>query len=199
MAKPLIAELDGSPLPFSVLRIDRAKLYGTRRRVALDPQGRPCTKAALLPDGEVLGAGMVAQGHFTPEGGWVPRQQMVGFAPDGSLVTPQPPTLGQPFPVDGPLDPSVLLDLALETVYWLQPESDGPLLERLRAGEVFRVPFAYTTDIASRSAYLVANDEGVFALVGQTAPAPWVEAGTLFVPAEDEADEDANDLDFEDL
>ena len=47
------------------------------------------------------------------------------------------------------------------------------------------------------AAYLVANDEGVFALVGKPVVERWVEEGETFVPPE--VADDSDDLDFEAL
>jgi hypothetical protein len=48
------------------------------------------------------------------------------------------------------------------------------------------------------TAYLVANDDGVFAIVGSIAPGEWVEEAALYVPVDGE-DSDVEELDFEAL
>jgi len=181
-------------------RIDRSRIYGSRKRVALDSQGRPCTRAALTLDGQhLLGTGMLAQGHFTPDGRWVERKEMVGLSADGSVVTPAPSTLGMDQTAEGPVDPSEVLKLEMQSIYWLEPdEGCTPLVERLRAGDVFRFRFNYTASLVPGTAYLLANDEGVFALVGQSVEDRWLEMAQEFVPTEgDNSDDD--DLDFEDF
>lgn len=198
-ARPIVVTYEGETLSLTPVRVDRAKLYGTRKRLAMDGTGRLCTRAALTSDGEqLLASGMLAQGYFTPDGGWVPHKQLVGIAPDGNVVEPTPSTLGVAQAADGPIDPGELLAFELQSVYWLQPPA-GPsgLLERLKRGEVFRIPFNYATSLMAEVAYLVANDEGVFALAGQPVPLQWVDEGERFVPLE--AEDESDDLDFEDL
>ncbi len=63
MAKAIVVEHEGAVSSFAFNKIDRSRLYGRRRRVALDPAARPCTRAALTDDGALLlRSGMTAQG-----------------------------------------------------------------------------------------------------------------------------------------
>jgi hypothetical protein len=74
MAKQLVVTHAGTELAFGLTRIERSKIYGTRRRVVIDAQERPCVRAALSADGRTLiASGMTGQGHFTPDGRWVAR------------------------------------------------------------------------------------------------------------------------------
>ena len=42
MAKPIIVTLDGVESSFELSKIERSRLYGARRRQALDQDGQPC-------------------------------------------------------------------------------------------------------------------------------------------------------------
>lgn len=200
MAKPVTLLFHGSEAAFAPARIERSRIYGSRKRVAVDAEGRVCTRAALTQDGTtLLASGMTAQGHFTPDGRWVSRAEMVGLDTTGQIVELQPSTLGVPQPVEGPVDPAEVLNLSLQSVYALTPsDSAHPLVVALGKGEVFRCPFNYSAGLEVETAYLVGNDEGCFALVGRMAPAPWMAEGAAFV-AETPVDEDAADLDFDQL
>ena len=69
MARQIVVELDGIESSFDFAKLDRSKLYGTRKRVALDPDGQPCERADLTSDGAVLlRRGMTAQGYFDEAG-----------------------------------------------------------------------------------------------------------------------------------
>ncbi|MDC1528783.1 hypothetical protein N8600_06990 [Gammaproteobacteria bacterium] len=73
MAKPLVVSVDGTEASFQISRIDRSKIYGSRKRAATDGQGNLCARASLLADGsELLLPGMTAQGYFTAD---VPGQK----------------------------------------------------------------------------------------------------------------------------
>ena len=54
MAKPVLVAFGGLTTSFVPRRVERSQLYGSRKRVAVDAQGRVCTKAALTADGATL-------------------------------------------------------------------------------------------------------------------------------------------------
>ena len=199
MAKPVVVTHGSETLSFATTRVDRAKIYGTRKRIAVDARGRPCSKAQLSVDGsQMLLSGMTAQGYFTPDDRWVARNEMVGLDPDGNLVESKPSTLGVPQHIEGPVDPQEILALAVESVFFLEAEegqASTGLVKKLKAGEVLKCAFNYAAGLEVEIAYLVANDEGVFAIVGKPVKERWVQQGEVFVPPDIE--EDADDLDFE--
>ncbi len=54
MAKTINISYKGESAAFAYKPIDRAVLYGKRRRVAFDEAGNECAKASLLADGSLL-------------------------------------------------------------------------------------------------------------------------------------------------
>lgn len=198
MAKPLMVSLEGEVFSFSLSEVERADLYGSRKRVPTDGSGRTCVRAALTQDGSLLiASGMSGQGYFDAAGEFVPRGKLVGIDPQGKVVESQPSTLGLPQVLEGPVDPSMVLDLELLSVYLLTPELEGgALIDRLKAGEIYACSFNYASSLKVERAYLVANDQGLFALVGKPLTISWVEEGALFAPALEEA-ETSDELDFE--
>lgn len=198
MAKPLVVVLASETFSFGLSEVERADLYGTRQRVPTDDKGRTCSRAALTTDGSLLVAsGMSGQGYFNARGHYVPRARLVGIDAEGLVVENKPSTLGLPQALKGPVEPSELLDLELMSVYLLAPEqTDGVLLERLKAGDIYACEFNYAASLEVEMAYLVANDQGIFALVGKPLTVGWVEEGASFAPPLDET-EASDDLDFE--
>ena len=198
MAKPLIVTLGSETCSFQLREVERSDLYGARKRVPTDAQGNPCTRAALTADGGLLiAAGMSGQGYFDTQGRYVPRASLVGVDAGGMVVTSQPSTLGVPQVLQGPVDPASVLDLELLSVYLLEPDqSAGGLIERLKAGDIYACDFNYAASLEVERAFLLANEQGLFALVGKPAPSSWVEEGERFAPPV-EAAEAADDLDFE--
>ena len=67
---------------------------------------------------------------------------------------------------------------------------------RLKAGDVYACDFNYAASLEVERAFLLGNDQGLFALVGKPAQVAWVEEGARFAPPVDAADA-ADDLDFE--
>jgi hypothetical protein len=198
MAKPLVVKLGSETFSFSLNKVERTDLYGSRKRVATDASGRICMRAALTQDGGMLIApGMSGQGYFTANGQYVPRGRLVGVDAQGVLVESKPSTLGLPQTLQGPVDPLSVLDLELLSVYILHPEqARGELLDRLHVGEIYACEFNYSASLEIELAYLLANEHGVFALVGKPVTVGWVEEGASFaLPVE--AAEASDDLDFE--
>lgn len=198
MAKPLMVSLGSEVFSFSIIEVEREDLYGSRKRLHTDGGGRTCIRAALTQDGSLLiASGMSGQGYFNAAGQFVPRGKLVGIDPQGLIVETQPSTLGLPQALEGPVDPSRVLELELLSVYLLASEQEGgALLDRLKAGEIFACSFNYATSLEVECAYLLSNDHGLFALVGKPVAVNWMEEGARFAPPVEEA-EASDDLDFE--
>jgi hypothetical protein len=197
MAKPIVLTYEGAESSFDHAKLDRARLYGARKRIPLDQEGQPCVKAALTTDGlYLLQSGMTAQGYFDEEGRWLQRGQLVGLDADGNPLELKPSTLGVAKEALV-ADPSELLRHTIDAVYVLDPTAvDGALATRLEAGDVFRFGFNYGADYHEEKAFLVKNAEGFFCLVGTPTLPAWCEPGQVaVVEAAEEAASD--DLDFE--
>jgi hypothetical protein len=199
LAKPLIVALGGETFSFILSKVERSDLYGSRKRVPTDAGGRPCTRAGLTQDGSLLiDSGMSGQGYFTAGGQYVPRGHLVGVNAQGVVVESQASTLGEAQSLQGPLDPSAVLDLELLSVYQLEPEQvSSGFLDRLKTGEIFACDFNYATSLEVERAFILSNDQGVFALVGKPLNPDWVEEGARFEPPVEGAEEGSEDLDFE--
>jgi len=200
MAKPLVVYHNNADVSFNLTRLERSKIYGSKKRVVLDSNGDVCTRAALTLDGALLlSSGMTSQGYFTNEGRWVQRSEMVGINAEGKVVESQPSTLGSSQIIEGPLDPHDLLDLDIESVYLLEPEDpESALSKSLKSGDLYRCPFRFSASLDSGTAILLANDEGFFALVGKTATYNWCEELTVLTDEISVGDE-SEDLDFDSL
>jgi hypothetical protein len=197
MAKGLALSLDGKTSLFHLEKVERAKLYGVRRRLAVDDKGRTCSRASLTEDGQVLlRAGMTAQGWFDADGRQVEQKSIGAEDANGNLLELVPSTLGVEQSLEGPVDACEVLDLSLTAVYRITPEAlDESLAQSLADGQFWRFPFNYRPDYRSEIGYIVQNSEGIFAIIGTPAPAQYLEPHAPPPPADD--DEDDGDLDFE--
>jgi len=201
MAKPVVLNFDGESASFIPTKIDRTKIYGARKRIAIDASGATCTKASLTADGALtIRSGMLAQGYFTPEGCMVQRSEMVVLDSDDKVLETKPSTLGTPQELTDPVEAAEVLDLQLQSIFFLAPETvPTKLSEDLKAGKIFRFPFNYSAGLETETAYLLANDEGIFALTGKPQNTVWVDESTSFVPEAADAEEESDDLDFDSL
>ena len=103
MAKPIVVSYKGKESSFDHGKLDRAKLYGKKKRVALDSSGEVCIKASLDEDGTTLiRSGMTAQGYFENDGAWVPNKELVGLDEKGKPLELQDSTLGAAQTVEVP-------------------------------------------------------------------------------------------------
>ncbi|OGR12724.1 MAG: hypothetical protein A2341_07890 [Deltaproteobacteria bacterium RIFOXYB12_FULL_58_9] len=200
MAKSIVVTHNGKQSIFGFAKLDRKKLYPSRKRVVLDNDEQPCIRAELTRDGSILfHFGMTGQGYFCNDGKWVPNSTLVGLDDQGKVVEQQPSTLGEPQDLEGPVEPEELLDLSVLAVYMLDPENlDQDLQKEIEAGKIFRFGFNYRADFHRETGYLVANDRGWFAIVGNPIRPEWCE---LEKPAaatfEDDDDNAGLDLDFD--
>jgi len=197
MAKLVVVSHQGATSSFQLSKLERQKLYGARRRIPVDGSGNPCTRAALTGDGLVLiTAGMTAQGWFAPDGRQVDSSKIGACDSDGNPLELVPSTLGEPQQLEGPVLATEVLDLAVASIYRLEAESvDAQLAKALSEGEIWRFRFNYRPDYRAETAFLLANEEGIYALVGVPS-APRFLAPNAPPPPEDD-DQSDDELDFE--
>ncbi|MBM3803620.1 MAG: hypothetical protein FJW26_15065 [Acidimicrobiia bacterium] len=196
MPKGIVVTHNSKVSSFQIEKVERAKIYGVRRRLAVDQKGRTCARAALTDDGQVLlRAGMTAQGWFDTDGRQVDQKDIAAEDENGKPLELIPSTLGVEQRLEGPIAATEVLDLSLTAVYRIAPEQlDESLSKSLADGQFWRFPFNYRPDYRSETGYLVQNADGIFALVGVPAPAEFLEPQA---PPPLGDDDDANDLDFE--
>ena len=197
MARTIVVSLDGKESTFAFSRLDRKKLYPTKKRIPLDTDGEACQRATLTDDGSMLvTSGMTGQGYFDQGGRWVQNSELVGLDTDGNAVEKQPSTLGVAQALSE-VEPEALLDAAVTTVYMLDPdEIDGDLQTKLDEGAIFRFAFNMRADYHLETAYLLSNDNGTFVLLGDTYDVPWCALDAPVMPIDDDEDDD-DELDFE--
>jgi hypothetical protein len=97
----------------------------------------------------------------------------------------------------GPVPPAELLDHATPVVYLLDPTDLGAaLLAGLTRGEIYATRFAYRDGHEDQAMFLVKNEHGVFALVGQPTGFDLLRRDSPLAPETAEHDDDDGDLDF---
>lgn len=197
MAKPIIVSLKAESSSFQFQKLERQKLYGVRRRIPIDANGFPCSRAALTDDGAVLlTSGMTAQGWFDAQGRQVEASAIGARSSDGTPLDLVPSTLGEEQILEGPVPATEVLDLAVSSVYRLEAESiTDSLAASLGAGEVWRFHFNYRPDYRAETAYLIGSEEGIFALIGLPTQPNFLASNAP--PPSDDDDDAADDLDFE--
>jgi hypothetical protein len=159
----------GQASRFTMTVIDRERLYGSRKRVALDATGHECTLAHLTQDGRyILPSGATADLYVTENGDAVSRRELVVVDRDNKPLPTLAPTTGKPQAIEGPIPETDLLEHVVTRVYALAAGKLAPELERmLREGAIFRVPFRPRRAVTGVAAFILANEAGVFLVQGE--------------------------------
>ena len=197
MAKAIALRLAGEVSSFSFARLDRNKLYGHKERQVVDQDGKRCTSAYLSSDGAALvPSGGLAMLYVDEGFATIERSTLRAVDDQGADVPLLPSTLGVEQDLEGPVPPQRLLDHTIHTVYQLQSEVLGAnLTAALSAGKIFCAPFNFRDDYQRHTLFLLGNDSGTFALIGNTRTFDFVRRDAT-PAAMDDADDLADDLDF---
>ena len=191
MAQTLDVIAEGGQSTFAAARLRRSSLYGARRRLPVDAQGRECRTAALTRDGHyILPAGGAATLYLDEAGDGVERQDLQAVGQAVSLFDAEAHTVAA-------ADPSELLDHVVTHVYVLDPVSVAPALDAaLGAGAILRLQA--TGERADRAAFLVKNDGGFFLLLGRPSRFDWIASAHAdrSPPEDDVVDGDWETMDF---
>ena len=154
----------GTKSRFAMSVIDRKRLHGFTKRVALDPDGNECAFAHLTRDGRfLLAAGSTADLYLNERGDSVSRADLMPIDSDGRALETLSPTTGRSQEVKGPVSPCELLDHVAVKVFSLDPEDVSAALQSaLARGEIFKIPFRPRKTVREIPAFLLANEEGLY-------------------------------------
>jgi hypothetical protein len=198
MARQIVVSWNGASSSFDIGRLSREKLYGRKRRLVVDEDGNECLAGMLTEDGStLLPPGSTSELYLDEEFDVVERSSLRAVDEEGEEVPSLPSTLGVEVTLEE-VPPERLLDHVTPVVYQLDPaELDDALREALAAGSVFETRFNYRTSYADQACFLVANDAGFFALVGQPAGFAFLEPDAAPAAAPTAEDDPfADDFDF---
>lgn len=168
MARGIVVSFQGEPSEFDLAKVERDKLYGRKVRVVVDDQGRDCKPALLTRDGTAVApSGCVSSLYLDEAFEVVERDQLVAVDGEGNALALVRSTLGVEQPLTGAVDASRVLDCQIASVYALSPTRLGEALRAgLDGGGIFETKFNYRDDYNAETAFLLKNDAGYFALIG---------------------------------
>jgi hypothetical protein len=199
MAAYLEVTYQGQPSRFVLAAIDRKRLHGYTKRVALDADGHECAAAHLTRDGRfLLTTGSTADLYLNNEGDSVPRTDLVPVGGDGRALPALASTTGRAQEAEGPVSVDELLNCVVVRAYAVTPESLAPALQStLARGAIFRVPHRPRKATQPGAALLLANETGTFLV--QTEPCGFEFVGPEQLPAalDGWADDQDEEFDFD--
>ena len=154
---------------FTVHKLDRSRLYGTKRKFPVDSQGRVCSKASLTRDGKyILPAGSTALLYLDDAGDVVEREELRAVDADGNVIDFKASSFDTPQELDEVLNPMMVLDFTIRYAYLLDPISIAPELDSsLSEGKIHTFPFRYYEGYGGYQAFMLKNDSGYFLLAGE--------------------------------
>ena len=190
----------GQPVRFAKTEVDRTRLYGLRKLIALDAQGRECPSALLTRDGRyVLLTGSTADIYVNECGDVVARRELVAVHDANAPLSTVPPTVNDPLEILGPLAACDLLDYAVIRVHSLQPVAvPAKLAQALGAGSVFRVPYRSRPGTTETPAFLLAGDAGAFLIQAEPHAFDFVGPEQPLLPENDPDEDDIDAFAFPD-
>lgn len=197
MAKGIVVRFGSEESAFALTKVEREKLYGKKERVVVDEHGKTCTPAWLTSDGTAL-VPLGGTAHVWIDERWGAHDTSERRAVDaeGRALVATPSTLGVAQDAVE-VGTARLLEHVTHTVYELTPETLGEALRvALAKGSILEAPFVYRDGYEPDRAFLIASDEGTFALVGRPTGFSMLERVQL-APATPEGDDELEgDLDF---
>jgi hypothetical protein len=172
MAKPLVLSLDGQEFPVKISKVDREKLYGEIDIEAFDENGNECFLRVLASDGKTLiDKGGTCLAVVNEDGEWVNRADLIALNDDGDVIEPVPSS----FAAANALSPASVeeyLATIVKSVYAIEAVEGADLNylgSHLAGGDIFKFPFSYRGGLEYDSAFVLANAEGIFMIVGTDA------------------------------
>ena len=199
MAAYLDLTYQGQASRFALTAIDRKRLHGYTKRVALDADGHECTTAHLTQDGcFLLTAGSTADLYTNERGDSVPRTDLVPVGCDGRALEILAPTTGRPQEAKVPAAAEEILDCVVVKAYALGPETISPALQSaLARGAIFKISHRPRKTAQATTAFLLANETGTFLV--QTEPCGFEFVGPDQLPdvADVWTDDQDDEFDFD--
>ncbi len=192
MSKQLDVMFQGRPLSLPMEPIDRKRLLGCTRVVALDADGRECRTAHLTRDGTyLLLPGSTADMYVDVEGNSVERSTLRR----GDGAPAQARHAEEPVELEGPVPAHELLDSVATRVHRLDAEAVHPALDAaLLAGAVFRLKGSQREG----ATYLFANDVGIFLVHTEPCGFQFVGPNQVVNDSEFSEDDDTDPFAFDD-
>ena len=197
MSRTIDISYKGRASCFRLTPLDRKRLHGFKKRIALDENGDECTTAHLTRDGRfLLGSGSTADLYINDDGDAINRSELVVVDADGKPMPRLSSTLNRRQDVEQvKLDD--FLSHVVTKVYALESEALDPALEHaLRDGIIFRMSYRPRATHTDTPAFLLANEDGVFLMQNEICNYDFVGLGQE-VPEEEWADETNDEFDFD--
>lgn len=195
MARKAEFTLNGKSVSAELKKVDRKKIYGWSNIEVYDDNGSTCKLAGLAEGIYVMPSGSTSLVTLDSNGKSVSRSSLVGVDKDGKKV-PIVPSIYDEKVVLKESSIDDYLTLAVKSVYQLNLENDDFLLDELNSGKIYHFIFNYRADYEGDDAFLISNENEVFAITGMCAELDFVGLENNEQELYQQDQEDEEDLDF---
>ena len=169
MTRTASLSLNDQTFNVAFTKLDRKKIYGWTKTEVFDDQDQLCALATIADGQHILPSGSVAMASFNDRGEYVSKSSLIGLDDKGKKVEKVPSIFDAPAILKA-IDLDEYLSLNVKSVYQLTlSEGKEVLIEILNSGEIFHFMFNYRSDYEADDAYLISNEDAIFAVVGKKA------------------------------
>jgi|TARA_B110000003_G_scaffold38481_1_gene35172 hypothetical protein len=196
MARKVKFNINNTLLESGITKVDRAKLYGSTKKIVRDIKGNECVLSNLYNGDRILPKGSISQVLLDNKGLFVSRSSLVGFNSSNKKVD----KVNSIFSIDNnceKVDLDEFLSVNVKSIYQLTiEEGDQEKWNILFANdEIYHFVFNYREDYEGDDAYIITNGSDLFITVGTKNDFEFLEQNNIVI--DDEEDEEIDDeLDF---
>ena len=196
MARKVKFNINDTLLESGIVKVDRAKLYGTTKKIVRDTKGNECVLSNLYNGDRILPKGSISQVLLDNEGLFVSRSDLVGFNSKNEKVD----KVSSIFSIDNKCDKVNLdefLSVNVKSIYQLAVEEGEKEKWNIffANDEIYHFIFNYREDFEGDDAYLISNGIDLFITVGKKNDFEFLEQNNIDIDDEEEEEID-DELDF---
>jgi len=196
MARKVKFNINDTLLESGIVKVDRAKLYGSSKKIVRDMKGNECVLSNLYNGDRILPKGSISQVLLDNEGLFVNRSSLVGFNSSNKQVD----KVSSIFSIDNKcekVDLDEFLSVNVKSIYQLAIEEDNQEKWNILFAndEIYHFIFNYREDYEGDDAYLISNGEDLFITVGKKNDFEFLEQNNIVIDDEEEEEID-DELDF---
>ena len=196
MARKVKFNINDTLLESGIVKVDRAKLYGSSKKIVRDMKGNECVLSNLYNGDRILPKGSISQVLLDNEGLFVNRSSLVGFNSSNKQVD----KVSSIFSIDNKcekVDLDEFLSVNVKSIYQLAIEEDNQEKWNILFAndEIYHFIFNYREDYEGDDAYLISNGEDLFITVGKKNHFEFLEQNNIVIDDEEEEEID-DELDF---
>ncbi|MDR2688356.1 MAG: hypothetical protein LBB76_01195 [Azoarcus sp.] len=194
MARNLVFSLRNADYAASPIKVERGRLYGWSEVVAQDDEGHPCRMVTMDDTGTlIIAAGGLGMGILDGEREWVDRASLKTVTLDGQEAPLIRSSYDGTIVLERVASAEEVLDCSITTVYQL----DNPELMREIGAQIYAFTYSYRDSHEGSPAFVLANEGGLFLLVGYRADFEMLSlTEASAITEEDEEEDEDGDIDF---